>query len=92
MEEQGCHLHGPPRSAGATSRLSGFDSGVGKVRIAIKHSFFKKHKCDFMIKTTQLGLTSSVYSPCGFQKMLKKEDEKNNKNHSHCLPSYGRFH
>lgn len=32
----------PPRSAGAASRLSGFDSGVGKVRIAIKHTFFFK--------------------------------------------------
>lgn len=76
----------PPRSAGAASGLSGFDSGVGKVRIAIKHTFFLKHKCDFMIKTTQLGLTSSVYSPW----KLKKKDEENNP--SHCLPSYGRFH
>lgn len=35
-------MNASPRSAGAASRLSGFDSGVGKVRIAIKHSFFLK--------------------------------------------------
>lgn len=41
------------------SRRSGFDSGVGKVRAVAKHLFFKKRKCGFIIKATQLGLTSS---------------------------------
>lgn len=35
-----------------SSLLSDSHSGAGKVRIAVKHVFFLKHTCDFIIKPT----------------------------------------